>query len=53
VANGIPVHPDVVVIAEVEELLPGELGTIVSDNGIQDAESMDDVGEELHRFLGR
>jgi hypothetical protein len=46
------VHPDVVVLAEVQELLARELGAIVSDDGVRDPEAMDDVGEESHRLLG-
>jgi hypothetical protein len=38
-----PVHTDVVVIAEVEEFLPCELGVIVSDDRVGYAE---DIGEE-------
>jgi hypothetical protein len=37
---------DVVVIAEVEEFLPRELGAIVGDDRVGDAETLDDVGEE-------
>jgi hypothetical protein len=52
VSHGGPVHPDVVVLAEVEELLPSELGAVVSDDGVRDPKAMDDVGEERHRLLG-
>jgi hypothetical protein len=37
---------DVVVIAEVKEFLPRELGAIVGDDRVGDAETLDDVGEE-------
>jgi hypothetical protein len=37
---------DVVVIAEVEGFLPRELGAIVGDDRVGDAETLDDVGEE-------
>jgi hypothetical protein len=47
-----PVHPDVVVLAEVQELLASELGAIVGDDAVRDPEAMDDVGEERHRLLG-
>jgi hypothetical protein len=40
------------VLAEVQELLPSELGAIVGDDGVQDPKAMDDVGEECHRLLG-
>jgi hypothetical protein len=52
VSHGGTVHPDVVVLAEVQELLGSELGAIVGDDGVWDPEAMDDVGEERHRLLG-
>jgi hypothetical protein len=47
-----PIHTDVVVLAEVQELLPSDLGAIVGDDGVWDPKAMDDVGEERHRLLG-
>jgi hypothetical protein len=47
-----PVHLDVVVLAEVQELSASELGAIVGDDGIRDPKAMDDVGEERHRLFG-
>jgi hypothetical protein len=47
-----PVHTDVVVLAEVQELLPSELRAIVGDDGVRDPKAMDDVCEERHRLLG-
>jgi hypothetical protein len=47
-----PFHPDVVVLAEVQELSASELGAVVGDDGVWDSEAMDDVGEERHRLLG-
>jgi hypothetical protein len=52
VSYDVPVHTDVVVLAEVQELLASELGAIVSDDGVRDSKAMDDVGEERHRLLG-
>jgi hypothetical protein len=49
---GGPVHPDVVILAEVQEFSAGELGAVVGDDGVRDPEVMDDVGEERHRLLG-
>jgi hypothetical protein len=46
------VHPDVVVLAEVQELPAGELGAVVDDDGVRDPKAMDDVGEECHRLFG-
>ena len=40
---GGPVHPDVVIPAEVQELSAGELGVVVGDDGVWDPEAMDDV----------
>ena len=47
-----PVHPDVVILAEVQELSAGELGAVVGDDGVRDPKAMDDVGEECHRLFG-
>jgi hypothetical protein len=52
VSHGDPVHPDVVILAEVQELSAGELGAVVGDDGVRDSETMDDVGEERHRLFG-
>jgi hypothetical protein len=52
VSYGGPVHPDVVILAEVQELSAGELGAVVGDDRVRDPETMDDVGEECHRLLG-
>jgi hypothetical protein len=43
---------DVVVLAEVQELLSSELCAIVSDDEVRDPKAMDDVYEERHRLLG-
>jgi hypothetical protein len=42
----------VVVLAEVQELLPSELCAIVGDDGVRDPKVMDDVGEERHCLPG-
>jgi hypothetical protein len=42
VSYGGPVHTDVVVFAEVQELLPSELRAIVGDDGVWDPKAMDD-----------
>ena len=46
-----PIDADVVFIAELEELFPGELRAVVRDNGVQDSKAMDDVKEEHHGLL--
>jgi hypothetical protein len=43
---------DVVVIAELEELLPRELCAVVSDDGVWHSETVDNVGEELNGLFG-
>jgi hypothetical protein len=50
VSYGGLVHPDVVILAEVQELSTGELGAVVSD-GDRDPKAMDDVCEECHRLF--
>jgi hypothetical protein len=40
-----------VVVAEVEEFLPRELGAIIGDDRVGYAEAIDDVGEERDRLL--
>jgi hypothetical protein len=42
----------VVVVAEVEEFLPGELGAIVGEDRVGNAETVDDVNEERDCLLG-
>jgi hypothetical protein len=48
VHHGGLVDPDVVVIAEPNELLPRELRLVVGDDGVGDSKTMDDIGEECH-----
>jgi hypothetical protein len=36
VSHGGAVHPDVVILAEVQELSAGELGVVVGDDGVRD-----------------
>ena len=42
---------DVVSVAEVSKLLPGEISPMVSDNTVRNAESVDDVEEEFDRLF--
>jgi hypothetical protein len=42
----------VVVVTEVEEFHPRELGAVVGDDRVGDAKTIDDVGEERDRLLG-
>ena len=43
---GGPIDADVIFIAELEELLPGELHAIVHDNGVRYSKAMDDIKED-------
>jgi hypothetical protein len=52
VSNSGPVHTDVVVVTEVKEFLPRELGSVVGDDRVGYAEAIDDVGEKRHCLLG-
>jgi hypothetical protein len=46
VSNSGPVDTNIVVVAEVEEFLPRELGAIVGDDRVGCTEALDDVSEE-------
>jgi hypothetical protein len=46
VSNSRPIHTDVVIVAEVEEFLPRELGVVVGDDRVGYVEAIDDVDEE-------
>jgi hypothetical protein len=46
VGNSRPVDTNVVVVAEVQEFLPRELGVVVGDDHVGYAEAINDVGEE-------
>ena len=50
--HGRPIHTYVVLIAELQELLPCELGVVIHDDRVWDPEPVDYVGEELHGLLG-
>ena len=51
VSNRGPVDSDVVPITEVQELLPGEVSPMVSDDAVGNAEPVDDVKEEFGCFF--
>ena len=46
-----PIDPDVVSITEVQELLPGEVSSVVSDDTVRNTETVDDVKEELDHLF--
>jgi hypothetical protein len=46
VCDGRPIHTNVVVVAELQELPASKLGAVVSDDGVQHSKPVDDVGEE-------
>jgi hypothetical protein len=45
------VHANVVVVTEVEEFLPLELGAVIGDDRVGYAEEVDDVSQERYGFL--
>ena len=47
-----PVHTDVMLIAEVQELLAHELSAVVGDDDVGDPKPVDDVGEEKDGLFG-
>lgn len=49
---GSPVDSDAKVAAEVDELPPGELSSLVGDDGVRYPKPMDNTKDELGRFLG-
>jgi hypothetical protein len=46
-----PIHADVVLVAELEELPAGELGPVVGDDRVGHPKPVDDVGEERYDLL--
>jgi hypothetical protein len=52
VGNHSPVHTYVIVITEIQELFSGELSLVVSDDGIRNPETENDVLDEGHNLLG-
>jgi hypothetical protein len=51
VRHGRPIHADVKLVAELQELPADELGPVVGDDGVRHPKPVDDVGEERHRLL--
>ena len=51
VSNRCPVDSDVVSITKVQELLPGEVSSVVSNDAVRNAEPVDDVEEEFDRLF--
>ena len=47
-----PVHTDVMLIVEIQELLTGEQSAVVSDDEVGNLKPVDDVGEEKDSLLG-
>ena len=46
-----PVDPDAISITEVQELLPGEVSSVVSDDTVRNTKMIVDVKEELDRLF--
>ena len=49
---GGPIDVDVILIAELEELLSHELRAVVRDNGVRYSKAINDIKEEQHGLLG-
>jgi hypothetical protein len=49
--HGCPVHTDVELVAEFQELPARELGPVVGDDAVGHSEAVNDVGEEHHRLF--
>jgi hypothetical protein len=47
-----PVHPNVVFIVEIQELLPGEPVAIFSDDGVRDPKMENNVLDKAYSLLG-
>jgi len=47
-----PVHTDVMLIAEVQELFAGERNAVVGDDDVGNPKPVDDVGEKKDGLLG-
>jgi hypothetical protein len=50
--DGDLVHPDVVIIPEIQELLPGELGAIVCDDAVREPKIENNVLNKIHCLFG-
>jgi hypothetical protein len=44
-------HPDVVIVIEIQEIFPGELSVIIGYDGVGHLETENDVLDEIHRLL--
>jgi hypothetical protein len=51
VSHGGPFHPDVVILAEVQELSAGELGAVVGDDGVRDPKAMENLSMATSRCV--
>jgi hypothetical protein len=48
---GRPEHTNVMVVAEIQELLAGELGAVICYDAVRNPEAVDDIGEEQRGLL--
>jgi len=51
VSDGGTIDPDAVSITKVQELLVGEVGSMVGDDIVRNSKPIDDVEEELYRLF--
>jgi hypothetical protein len=52
VSDYCPVYTDVVLIVEIQELFPGELDVVVSDDKVGDPKVEDNVLDKAYRLFG-
>jgi hypothetical protein len=46
------VHPNVIIILEIQEFFPGELSAVVGDDRVRDLKAENDVVDEIYCLLG-
>jgi hypothetical protein len=51
VCDSHPIHADVVVVAELQELYASELGAIAGDDGVWNSKPVDGIGKKRHDLL--
>jgi hypothetical protein len=52
VSDCCPIYPDVVVITEIQQTFPGELGPVVGDDRVGDPKAENDFLDKAYRLLG-
>jgi hypothetical protein len=52
VGDHCPVHPDVVIIIEIQEVFPDELSAVVGDDGVRNPKMENDVLDKIYCLVG-